>query len=154
MSTQPANESATQRAMSLRPPVRRPHLVSATEMRLQAEPVVEAAIDVERAPDVPMTGISFPDSTRRLPARAPASISMPAGTAAVAKRILDVIGALVLGVVFAPLIVVIVCLMARRGESVIYRHRRVGRGGQIFFCLKFRTMIPNADQVLDRKSVV
>lgn len=117
-------------------------------MRLQAEPVVEVAIEVERAPDVPMTGINFPDSTRRLPARAPASISMPTGAAAIAKRILDVIGALVLGVVFAPLMVVIVFLMCRGGESVIYRHRRVGRGGQIFFCLKFRTMIPNADHVL------
>ena len=31
---------------------------------------------------------------------------------------------------------------------MIYRHRRVGRGGQMFFCLKFRTMVPNADQVL------
>jgi len=117
-------------------------------MRLQAEPVVGATIEVERADDVPMTGVNFPDSTRALPARAPASISMPTGAAAIAKRVLDVIGALVLGAVFSPLILVIVCLMRRHGEPVIYRHRRVGRGGQIFFCLKFRTMIPNADQVL------
>jgi lipopolysaccharide/colanic/teichoic acid biosynthesis glycosyltransferase len=31
---------------------------------------------------------------------------------------------------------------------VIYRHWRVGRNGQMFSCLKFRTMVPNADQVL------
>ncbi len=117
-------------------------------MRLQAEPVVEAAVEVERATDLPLSGINFPDSTRALPARAPASISMPTGAAAITKRMLDVLGALVLGVVFAPLIVVIVGLMRWRGESVIYRHRRVGRGGQIFCCLKFRTMVPDAEHVL------
>jgi exopolysaccharide production protein ExoY len=117
-------------------------------MRLQTETVVEAAIEADRATDLPTTGIGFPDGARGLLARVPASITMPTGSAAVAKRLLDVVGALVLGLVFAPLIVVIVCLMRWRGEPVIYRHRRVGRGGQIFCCLKFRTMIPNADQAL------
>jgi lipopolysaccharide/colanic/teichoic acid biosynthesis glycosyltransferase len=50
--------------------------------------------------------------------------------------------------VFSPLIVVIVFMMRKSGASVIYKHRRVGRGGQMFSCLKFRTMVPNADQVL------
>ena len=58
------------------------------------------------------------------------------------------IGAVVLGVVFSPLILVIVLLMRKGDGSVIYRHRRVGRGGRMFSCLKFRTMIPDADQVL------
>jgi undecaprenyl-phosphate galactose phosphotransferase len=44
--------------------------------------------------------------------------------------------------------VAIVVLMRREGGSVIFKHRRIGRGGQTFECLKFRTMIPNADQVL------
>jgi Undecaprenyl-phosphate galactose phosphotransferase WbaP len=67
---------------------------------------------------------------------------------AIAKRALDVVGAVVLGLVFSPLIVAIVVLMRREGGSVIFKHRRIGRGGQTFECLKFRTMIPNADQVL------
>ena len=117
-------------------------------MRLQPESVVEAAaIEANGAADLPL-GISFPDSARGLPARTRASIATPTASATVAKRTLDVIGALVLGLVFAPLIVVIVFLMGRRGGSVIYRHRRVGRGGRIFCCLKFRTMVPNAEQVL------
>jgi lipopolysaccharide/colanic/teichoic acid biosynthesis glycosyltransferase len=62
--------------------------------------------------------------------------------------VLDVIGAVVLGMVFAPLIGVIVLLMRRSGRGVIYRHKRVGHGGRTFYCLKFRTMVPNADQVL------
>ena len=70
------------------------------------------------------------------------------GRAAVLKRLLDVVGAIVLGLLFAPLIITIVLLMHRDGCSVIYRHRRVGRSGKMFSCLKFRTMVPNADQVL------
>ncbi|MDB6087311.1 MAG: exopolysaccharide biosynthesis polyprenyl glycosylphosphotransferase family protein [Gammaproteobacteria bacterium] len=85
---------------------------------------------------------SWATSARRFAAAASPSAGV------VAKRLLDVIGAVVLGVVFSPLILVIVFLMRRGGGSVIYRHRRVGRGGRMFACLKFRTMIPNADQVL------
>jgi exopolysaccharide production protein ExoY len=134
-----------QRTTSVRAPSRRPHLVSEAELRVQAESVVEAGVETNVAGDPPLAGIS---SARGLPVRTPASIATPTGPATVAKRTLDVIGALVLGLVFAPLIVVIVFLMRRRGDTVIYRHRRVGRGGQIFCCLKFRTMVPNADQVL------
>ena len=77
-----------------------------------------------------------------------ARVAAPTGGAATAKRILDVLGAIVLGIVFSPLIVTIMFLMRKSGGTVIYRHRRVGRGGQMFSCLKFRTMVPNADQVL------
>lgn len=38
-------------------------------------------------------------------------------------------------------------LILQRGP-VLYRHRRVGRGGVPFACLKFRTMAPDADAVL------
>jgi len=67
---------------------------------------------------------------------------------ALAKRLLDIVGALLLGVVFSPLMLLIVLLTHREGGSVIYEHRRVGRGGRMFGCLKFRTMVSNADQVL------
>jgi Undecaprenyl-phosphate galactose phosphotransferase WbaP len=66
----------------------------------------------------------------------------------VAKRLVDIVGAVVLGLVFSPLMLAIIVLMRREGGSVIFRHRRIGRGGRTFECLKFRTMIPNADQVL------
>ena len=64
------------------------------------------------------------------------------------KRTVDILGALLLAAVFSPLIVVMALLLWRQGGPVIYRHRRVGRGGMMFECLKFRTMVPNADQVL------
>jgi len=64
------------------------------------------------------------------------------------KRALDIVGAIVLAAVFSPLVLVITAFMGCEEGSVIYRHRRVGRDGQSFECLKFRTMVPNADQVL------
>jgi exopolysaccharide production protein ExoY len=67
---------------------------------------------------------------------------------AAVKRQLDLVGAVVLAVVFSPLMMVIFLLMHRSGGAVIYKHRRVGRDGRVFECLKFRTMVPNADQIL------
>jgi Undecaprenyl-phosphate galactose phosphotransferase WbaP len=64
------------------------------------------------------------------------------------KRALDIVGAVILAAVFSPLVFVIIAFMGREEGSIIYRHRRVGRGGRIFECLKFRTMVPDADQVL------
>lgn len=64
------------------------------------------------------------------------------------KRILDVAGAVLLGVLFAPLIVAIVCLLRQQGGVVLFRHRRVGLHGEVFECLKFRTMIPDAERAL------
>jgi exopolysaccharide production protein ExoY len=82
------------------------------------------------------------------PAQAPERPALPASPYASAKRILDVAGAIVLAIVFAPLILAIAVLMRREGGSIIYKHRRIGRDGRAFECLKFRTMVPNADQVL------
>ena len=75
-------------------------------------------------------------------------ITLPAPRYAPAKRILDIAGAILLAVVFSPLILAIAVLMRQEGGSIIYKHRRVGRDGRSFECLKFRTMVPHADQVL------
>jgi Undecaprenyl-phosphate galactose phosphotransferase WbaP len=78
----------------------------------------------------------------------PEPFAAPASPYGAAKRVLDIAGAILLATVFSPLIVAIVILMRREEGSIIYRHRRVGRNGRTFECLKFRTMVPNADQVL------
>lgn len=64
------------------------------------------------------------------------------------KRILDVIGSLLIGLVFSPLIIVIAVRMSLEDGPILFRHPRVGRGGRAFECLKFRTMVPNAEQIL------
>ena len=67
-----------------------------------------------------------------------------------AKRVFDIVGTLILAIVFSPLMLVIWLLMPRNGGSVIYKHRRIGKDGKAFECLKFRTMVPNAEEVLQQ----
>jgi len=39
-------------------------------------------------------------------------------------------------------------MIRRSGRGVFYSDRRVGRDGKIFYCHKFRTMVPNANKLL------
>jgi exopolysaccharide production protein ExoY len=65
------------------------------------------------------------------------------------KRILDVCSAIALTVFLAPAIIAITtCLLFTRGP-IIFGHQRVGKNGQRFTCYKFRTMVPNAEEVLE-----
>jgi exopolysaccharide production protein ExoY len=70
------------------------------------------------------------------------------------KRALDVTGALVLLIVFSPLILVIALLMLSQRGPVLFGHQRIGQAGALFACLKFRTMVPDAEarlqELLDR----
>ncbi len=65
-----------------------------------------------------------------------------------AKRLFDIVGALTLAVVLSPLLLVVGLVLARDRGPIIYSHSRTGRHGRTFGCLKFRTMVPNAEQVL------
>jgi exopolysaccharide production protein ExoY len=114
---------------------------------MHSESVMETNLETDGAAELPHGSFNRSDSPSRATSARGFAAAFPS-SGAVTKRLLDVVGAIVLGVVFSPLIVVIVFLMRRGGGSVIYKHRRVGRGGHMFACLKFRTMVPNADQVL------
>ncbi|MBW8269872.1 sugar transferase [Caldovatus sp. SYSU G05006] len=61
------------------------------------------------------------------------------------KRALDVAGAAALLVVLAVPLAVIALLVRADGGPVLFAHRRVGKGGVPFNCLKFRTMVPDAE---------
>lgn len=68
-----------------------------------------------------------------------------------AKRCFDIGAAGIALVCLLPLL----CLIALAIKlidpgPVLYRHRRVGRDGKPFDCLKFRTMVVDADEVLRR----
>lgn len=57
--------------------------------------------------------------------------------------------ALLLLVLFAPLLLAIAWRIAREdGSPVLFGHYRVGRNGELFRCLKFRTMARDADEIL------
>jgi Undecaprenyl-phosphate galactose phosphotransferase WbaP len=65
-----------------------------------------------------------------------------------AKRSFDIVGALILGLLFSPLILAIIALIRIEGEPILFWHKRIGRNGRIFHCVKFRTMVRNAEHVL------
>jgi lipopolysaccharide/colanic/teichoic acid biosynthesis glycosyltransferase len=65
------------------------------------------------------------------------------------KRAIDVAGALVVMAVLLPVFLIISAIVRSDGGPVLFRHKRVGRGGQAFGCLKFRTMVVDGDAVLE-----
>jgi len=116
-------------------------------LSFDSEVQAESAIGFDRAA---VELHSFEPRWEEAPAQSPKQTAPLASPYAATKRALDVLGAVVLAVVFSPLFlaIVIVALSRREGGSIIYKHRRVCRDGRTFECLKFRTMVPNADQVL------
>lgn len=73
-------------------------------------------------------------------------LSRPFGQ--LAKRTLDISGALAVLVLLAPLMLAIIGLLLCDGGPVFYRHRRVGWRGREFDCFKFRTMVRDAETIL------
>jgi lipopolysaccharide/colanic/teichoic acid biosynthesis glycosyltransferase len=66
------------------------------------------------------------------------------------KRLFDIIFSLSVLVFCAPLYLVLAMTIACTSSgSIFYVQERVGKNYRHFGCIKFRTMIPNADRVLD-----
>ena len=62
------------------------------------------------------------------------------------KRSFDLVGSLALITLFSPLLVGIALrVRLHDGGPVLFRQTRIGRGGTEFSCLKFRTMVPDAE---------
>jgi lipopolysaccharide/colanic/teichoic acid biosynthesis glycosyltransferase len=71
---------------------------------------------------------------------------------AVQKRILDLLVATGLAIIFLPIWLIIPILVyLDSGWPVIFKHRRVGEGGKEFFLYKFRSMVHDADDILYKK---
>jgi exopolysaccharide biosynthesis polyprenyl glycosylphosphotransferase len=64
----------------------------------------------------------------------------------VMKRCLDLLGAATLGLILMPLLVAVaVAIKVDSRGPVFFRQRRVGKGGERFYVLKFRTMHVDAE---------
>ncbi|HEY4916605.1 MAG TPA: exopolysaccharide biosynthesis polyprenyl glycosylphosphotransferase [Solirubrobacteraceae bacterium] len=71
-------------------------------------------------------------------------------SSALFKRVFDLLGALVGLLAVSPLLVVIaVAIKLDSRGPVFFRQQRVGRHGQRFRMLKFRTMVPDAEALKD-----
>ena len=66
-----------------------------------------------------------------------------------AKRIFDAIASTVLLAVLTPVFLYLGFQIKKDGGSVFYSQQRIGRGGKLFSCYKFRSMRVDADTVLE-----
>jgi undecaprenyl-phosphate galactose phosphotransferase len=78
----------------------------------------------------------------------PSNLSRPFSR--VVKTGFDQLGAITLLLLFAPLLLVLAILIRADGGPAFYRHRRIGAGGRMFDCLKFRSMAVDAERMLHR----
>ena len=65
------------------------------------------------------------------------------------KRLFDVAAVLSASLVVGPLILFLALLVAADGSNPFYWNERVGRRGRNFRMLKLRTMVPDADKMLE-----
>lgn len=69
-----------------------------------------------------------------------------------AKRIMDLVLATTLMVLFLPVwFLMPVLIVLDSPGPIIYKHRRVGKGGKQFWMYKFRSMVHDADEILFKK---
>ena len=67
------------------------------------------------------------------------------------KRSIDIFGALVLLLVLSPVFLIVTLLILRDSPgSVIFRQTRMGRNQTPFACYKFRSMVAEAEAILQR----
>lgn len=87
---------------------------------------------------------------RSSPASAPDPLPAGRPGSERAVRALDMAVAVAAIVFFAPLMLLIACMVRLSGGPVFFRQSRVGRDGVPFTCLKFRTMHVDSDGLLRR----
>lgn len=66
------------------------------------------------------------------------------------KRMFDIVFALSVLTIFSPMYLILMILVALNSQGpIFYVQKRIGRNHQPFNCIKFRTMVNNADKVLE-----
>jgi Undecaprenyl-phosphate galactose phosphotransferase WbaP len=64
------------------------------------------------------------------------------------KRLFDLVSASALLVLLSPILLLISVALKLEGGNVFFAHQRIGKNGRKFGCYKFRSMVPNAEQLL------
>jgi lipopolysaccharide/colanic/teichoic acid biosynthesis glycosyltransferase len=67
----------------------------------------------------------------------------------IAKRALDMIGAGIGLVLLSPFFLIVALMVRADGGPAFFAHQRVGRGGKLFGCLKFRSMVIDSQARLE-----
>lgn len=67
------------------------------------------------------------------------------------KRLIDIVGGMVCLIIGMPLLVTLALIIRIESPGpIIFSHRRIGQNGREFNCYKFRTMVDNAQKILDQ----
>ena len=67
-----------------------------------------------------------------------------------AKRLFDIVFSLLVLILFSPVYLLLALLIALSSPGpIFYVQKRVGKNYKLFSCIKFRTMVNNADEVLE-----
>lgn len=66
------------------------------------------------------------------------------------KACFDIVGALAIIVILSPALLYISLKVRKDGGPFIYGHERIGKDGKPFKCLKFRSMVVNSKEVLEK----
>ena len=96
-----------------------------------------------------MTALPATDTFYAAPV--PAEISRRSTTDATLTRCLDIAASLSAIVILLPLLILIALTLKLTSPGpVLFAHRRVGAGGRVFPCYKFRSMVMNSAEVLEQ----
>ncbi len=81
----------------------------------------------------------------------PESLSpAPAGVyASYGKRVLDILLVIVASPIWVPVVAVLAVVVSLSGGQPFYRQKRLGRNGDVFMIWKLRSMLPEADALLE-----
>ncbi len=67
------------------------------------------------------------------------------------KRAIDIVASLLSLILLMPLLAAIVACVRLSGPGpILFKQKRLGRNGKLFWCYKFRTMVPDAESQLSR----
>lgn len=66
------------------------------------------------------------------------------------KRCFDLIFGVLLLFILAPVMLIIFYLVKKDGGPAIFEHKRIGKEGRMFKCLKFRSMFVNSEELLQK----
>lgn len=65
------------------------------------------------------------------------------------KRTFDIVCSLLALILLSPFFLIVsLCVKLSDGGSVFFRHKRIGKDGKVFYLVKFRSMVPNAEELI------
>jgi Undecaprenyl-phosphate galactose phosphotransferase WbaP len=79
----------------------------------------------------------------------PKGLSLQGINGEFAKRLFDIVFSLLVLILFSPVYLILALLIALSSEGpIFYVQERIGQNYKPFNCIKFRTMVSNADEIL------